>query len=124
MAGTDGRSAHGAGDSLAIELVPRNEGAELRLTGDVTLQTVSRLSERLTEVEASSPSVMVLDLRGVRFMDSTGLSELVVARRRSGRDGRRLVLVVAEGPVRRLLALSGLHGQFELVIEPPSAPAL
>lgn len=108
-----------ARDRLQIRLTSRPGRAELRLSGEATLQTVGELLDRLIEAEASAPAVLVIDLRDVRFMDSTALRELVTARNRLRRDGRRLVLVMAAGPVERLLALAWLQGRFETVAEPP-----
>jgi stage II sporulation protein AA (anti-sigma F factor antagonist) len=109
-------------DRLEILRVPRGDGSELRLAGDLTLATATALVEELRVLERSSPELLVLDLRQVRFVDSTGLAELIAAQKRR-RDGRRLVLVIDPGPVERLLALSGLLGRFEIAPRPPDGAA-
>jgi anti-anti-sigma factor len=110
-----------APDRLQIRRVPRTDGAELRLSGELTLATAGSLIDEVGQVERSAPALFVLDLRALRFIDSTGLALLIAAHKRARRDGRRLVVVVGPGAVQRLFALSGLEGRFETVPAPPAA---
>ena len=110
-----------AHDRLQIRGVPRADGAELRLSGELTLATASGLVDEVGRVERSAPALLVFDLRELRFIDSTGLALLIAAQQRGRRDGRRLVVVVGPGPVERLFTLSGLEGQFETAPAPPTA---
>jgi len=63
----------------------------------------------------------MIDLRGLDFLDSTGLARLLAANRRARRGGWRLVLVRGRAPVQRVLALSGLRERFEIVGTPAAA---
>jgi hypothetical protein len=47
----------------------------------------------------------------------------VVADKRSRRDGRRLIVVIAPGPVERLVTLTGLASRLETAAEPPPTAA-
>ena len=117
---------HGPGagpDRLEIRRVERADGSELRLFGDLTLATVTSLIDELVQVERSGPALLVLDVRRLRFIDSSGLTELLAARTRGRRGGRRLVVVMGPGPVERLLAVTGLQSQFETAPTPPNAVA-
>jgi anti-anti-sigma factor len=51
---------------------------------------------------------VVLDLRGVVFMDSAGLHVLLGAHRRLTRASRSLAVLCDGGPVRRVIELAGL----------------
>ena len=51
---------------------------------------------------------LVLDLRGLSFIDSTGLHLLVALHQRSQRDGFQLTLLAPAPPVDRAIQLSGL----------------
>jgi anti-anti-sigma factor len=113
---------HGPGaapDRLEIRRVRRPDGVELQLCEDLTLATATTLVDELTQAERSRPALLVLDLRRLRFIDSTGLAELVAVHNRRRRDGRRLVVVVGPGPVDRLFTMTGLGGQFETARRPP-----
>jgi anti-sigma B factor antagonist len=106
-------------DGLEVALVPRVDGALVRVSGELTLATATQLASELAEAELSRPALLVLDLRGVRFIDSTGLAELVAAHKRSRRHRRRLIIVIAPGTVQRLLEVTGLARELETATEPP-----
>ncbi len=83
--------------------------ATVRAEGALDLATRDRF---LAEVEASlGADVLELDLRGLEYVDSTGLSAIIQASRRSEAEtGRRARLLIAEdGPVRRMLELTLLN---------------
>jgi anti-anti-sigma factor len=99
----------------------------VRLSGELVYEHAYTLDVQLQKLEdADSVSSMVLDLRGLYFLDSAGLSRLLAARRRAGRAKRRLVLVRGTRNVSRVMMLAGIHDAFELVDDIPSemlAPA-
>ena len=99
----------------------------VRLSGELVYEHAYTLDVQLQKVEESdSVSSMVLDLRGLYFLDSAGLSRLLAARRRAGRARRRLVLVRGSRNVSRVMMLAGIHDAFELVDDIPTemlAPA-
>jgi anti-anti-sigma factor len=63
----------------------------------------------------------VLDLRGLDFVDSAGISRILAARRRARRAGRRFVLVRGAAPVQRFLQTAALTEHFEYVNAPEEA---
>jgi anti-anti-sigma factor len=67
-----------------------------------------RLSERLTTVLNAGPSPLTVDLAGVTFLDSTGISVLVKAYNRATEDGIALSLTDCQRIVRRVLEVTGL----------------
>lgn len=98
--------------------------ARVIVRGEVDLETGPPLRDHLAATLLRAPE-LVLDLRGVTFIDSTGLQALVATRRRANLTGERFRLLVAPGgPVARILHLTGLDGAFEvdeLADEPSSA---
>jgi anti-anti-sigma factor len=65
------------------------------------------------------PTLAVIDLRGLDFMDSTGLTELARARRARA-EQRRVVRVMGTQPIDRILAISGVERAFETTADPPT----
>jgi anti-anti-sigma factor len=114
-------SPHGerGGDKLSISSVPRPDGAELRLSGDLTFATAGAFGEQLRAIELSSPAVLIIDLREVRFLDSVALRALVAADNGAREAGRRLRLVMAAGPVERLFAVTRLDTRLDITYSPP-----
>jgi anti-anti-sigma factor len=114
----DGYACGGA-DRLEIETAMGAKRAELRVAGDLTLATAGRFLEELIDLEDFWPEILVIDLRRLRFLDSVALGEFVAADKRARKAGRRLVFVTADGPIERLLALTGLDRRLETAAEPP-----
>lgn len=77
-------------------------------SGDIDLATAPRLREDLVAASASRSSLVVLNLEGVDFVDSVGLSVIVGGHRRLNHDGRRLHLAAPKAIVRRVLGLTRL----------------
>ena len=86
----------------------------VRPVGELDLGTVEQFRQALSEAE-SERTDLVIDLRGLTFIDSTGLHELIQARQRREQQGRRLALVRGEAPVQRILTVAKLHQFFEFV---------
>ena len=88
--------------------------------GELDIATVAPLDHALRRAWASS-DVIVLDLRELEFIDSSGAHLLVDADRRIRRAGGRLIVVRGIAEVNWLLALLGLDLLLELVDRPPAA---
>jgi anti-anti-sigma factor len=61
------------------------------------------------------PAGVVLDLRHLSFIDSTGLHLLVALHQRAQRDGLQLTLVAPAAPVDRAIQLCGLDKKLPFV---------
>ncbi len=91
--------------------------AVLRLVGELDLATAPRLRDQIVSVVNGGVTHLVLDLARLDFIDSSGLSVLVVAfKRLRERDGElRLRSVPAQAL--RVLEISGLHRVIPMVAE-------
>jgi anti-anti-sigma factor len=78
-----------------------------RASGDLDLAAVPRIA---AEFEDRSDPHVAVDLSGIRFIDSAGLEALERLRTR-----RRMVMVAPSGVVRRLLTLTELTDDYEIV---------
>jgi anti-anti-sigma factor len=65
--------------------------------------------------EDTSPPVLVLDLRGLKFMDSTGLRIVVSANARAESAERRFVVVRGPEPVHRIFRITRLEERLDMV---------
>ena len=90
--------------------------ATISLSGELDISTAVELEHLLGQLEAADgPARIVIDLRGLRFMDSTGLRLLVTADLRLRRDGRELALVPGPEPVHRVFRLALLEERLAFV---------
>lgn len=89
----------------------RGEVMVARLAGHLDIYTVPALRSRITTaVRAETP--LVLDLRGLELLDSSGLGALIALRNRAVAAGRRLGLVSEDGQLRDVLLIAGLDRAF------------
>jgi anti-sigma B factor antagonist len=96
-------------------------GVVVAATGEIDMSTSPQLRAALRDPQASAPAV-VLDLRAVTFMDSSGLGVIVGQHKRAREEGYRFAVAVDGAPeVRRILELSGLVGVLHVVDAPDDA---
>jgi anti-sigma B factor antagonist len=99
-----------------LDIITERNGSTVVLTlrGDLDMQTVAQLRRRLAEALERAGGAVIVDLSGVKFIDSTGLAAMLNALRRLTRAGRRLLVACDEGPVLRILRLTRLDTTFAL----------
>jgi anti-sigma B factor antagonist len=97
---------------------PRGDGVIVIAAGEIDLATSPQLRDALLHPDARSASV-VLDLREVTFIDSSGLGVIVGQQKRAQeRDERFSVAVGGAAAVRRILELSGLVKVLDIISDP------
>ena len=103
----------------------RSDGrAHVALRGELDLTTVGAAEAALAEIErAPGATTLVVDLRALRFMDSTGLRLLLGAETRARRRGARLLVVRGPEAVDRVFRLALLDGRLTFVDHPGDEPA-
>jgi anti-sigma B factor antagonist len=102
-------------DSRPFRLTAKRERDRvvLEAQGELDLATVPAVDREVQELCASGCRSIVLDLRPLTFIDSSGLSLLLRLDAQARSDGFSFAIVEGDGPVRRLLALTNLTGEFE-----------
>lgn len=94
---------------LAVELTQHDDAVRVALEGELDLSSVLTLDEELRRIEEeAAPPVLVLDLRRLKFVDSTGLRLILSAHGRAVRRGGRLSIVEGSDAVRRIFRLTGV----------------
>lgn len=86
-----------------------DHGAQaLELSGELDVASAPALRERLAEIATRGSGPLVIDLTRLDFIDSTGLSVLLNAKRRLSRRDRGFAVVCPPGHVRRILEMTRL----------------
>jgi anti-anti-sigma factor len=81
--------------------------AVISLTGELDLSGIGPLEEEIARLAAAEGiERVVLDLRELEFMDSTGLRMVALAERRLSAADRRLVIVRGRDVVQRVFAIT------------------
>ena len=102
---------------LSLEIAHFGTTCTLKLTGECDLAQRDALRAGLREVFAAGPEQIVLDLSGLRFIDSTGIHAVIELYKRADRDGVRLVICPGSRQVQRIFDLCGLTAQLPFLIE-------
>lgn len=101
-------------DELSIDLKTEDGGDTLvfRLRGSLDLATAPTVRAALSDATEKGSHNLLVDLSQLEFLDSTGLGVLIGAHRRAAERGGSLRLVVHDGPISRLLNITGLIAVF------------
>jgi anti-sigma B factor antagonist len=78
------------------------------LHGELDLADVTKLRSVVDRAERSVAPVIVVDLRALVFIDSSGLRELLRLHRHTTASGQELRLLPGPPVVRRIIEVSGL----------------
>jgi anti-sigma B factor antagonist len=101
-----------------VETETRGRASVFTLGGELDLVSSPILEQELARTLDSEVELVVLDLRPLEFMDSTGLHVVLAAQQRLRESGRRLALVKGGVQVHRVLELTGL-GDVLTIVESP-----
>jgi anti-sigma B factor antagonist len=85
----------------------------VHVAGALDIASAPELERTLLEPELQT-HLVVLDLRGLAFMDSSGVHAIVDASIRARDAGRRLVLVHGSADVNRVFTLTGSSDKIEI----------
>lgn len=88
---------------------------QVSLRGELDLSTVEKVEQELRRLEGQGEKLLVLDLAGLSFLDSTGLRLMVTADQRARQEGRRLAIVKGPETVHRVFTITKLDEQLEMV---------
>jgi anti-sigma B factor antagonist len=100
-----------------IEVRPERGQQLVRVTphGELDLASVPQLEAEIARLRSRGFATILLDLRRLAFMDSTGLALLLRLHEEARSDGFRFAIADREGPVRRLLEITGTSDWFQHV---------
>jgi anti-sigma B factor antagonist len=111
--------------ALMLEVSMEQHPGQTRvaLTGELDIASAESLEQQLEAAEVDSPAILVLDLRRLEFIDSTGLRTLVSADERARSQGRRLAMICGPNAVARILEVTQLDQRLEIVDDPDALGA-
>jgi anti-sigma B factor antagonist len=103
-----------ATDTLSIDITATADGSVqlFALAGSLDLATSPSLRSALLTAAEGEKHEIVVDLRQLEFLDSTGLGALIGAHKRASEHDGSVRLVASEGQILRLLRITGLLDVF------------
>lgn len=105
----------GAPPPFRLQLDPRRATIVVAVQGEIDISTAGELAARLREMMEAGFRRVVLDLREVTFIDSSGLRAVIQARAASDRAEVEFALVPGPKAVQRLFELTGTATTFNFI---------
>ncbi len=99
---------HSSGVELTVTTRPESDCTVVTAVGEVDVFTAPSLDEALSAPISAGNRCLIVDLSGVDFLDSTGLSVLVKALKRVRESEGSLDVVVSADRVAKVFRLTGL----------------
>ena len=96
--------------------------AEVVLTGELDITTYEDAEKQVTDAEQAASALLIIDLAGLQFVDSTGVRLILAADQRAREQSRRLAIRLGDGLARRVFAALGLLDKFDVLDTQPSGP--
>jgi anti-sigma B factor antagonist len=85
----------------------------MAVVGEIDLYTAPRLQAEFTRLlQESATTLMVIDMSGVEFCDSTGMNVLLSALKRLRERGGTLEVAGPRPAIRKILQVTGLDSVF------------
>jgi anti-sigma B factor antagonist len=100
--------------SFHIAPITAGDCAVLRIAGEIDVYTAPDLRQQVIDLVDNGTRHIVADLRGVDFLDSTGLGALVGSLKRLRLRQGSLGLVISGGRILQLLVITGLTNAFAI----------
>jgi anti-sigma B factor antagonist len=108
--------------NIQVQIDAEGEIPVLRIAGYLDIDTTGRLLMATDDAWREGLPCMVLDLGGVEMLDSTGVSELILIKKRFDRKGTRVCLCCLSDVARHVMDL--MHLQEALDVYPTSEEAI
>ena len=110
--------------TLSLHTYQESDSVRVAVSGELDLSSALVFEEELKRIEENSgEALLVLDLRSLKFMDSTGLRLILSAHARAINSGRKLAIVEGGEAIRRIFRLTGVLERLNVVDAPVAAPS-
>ena len=97
---------------FSVDVVPGHGEVVVQPIGELDLQSAGVLEHEVATLRADGHERIVVDMRQVEFIDSTGLRVLIGLHRAAQREGGSISLVPGPRPVQRIFELTATQALF------------
>jgi anti-anti-sigma factor len=99
---------------LTLETRQEDETAVVALAGELDMAGAAALEQELGLLQAHT---IIVDLRGLEFMDSSGLRAITTSAQRAQDAGRRFALIPGAAQVMRVFEITRMRERLEFVAD-------
>jgi anti-sigma B factor antagonist len=107
-----------AGEQLRVEITADRDRAIVHLDGELDLASAPLLQSEIESPEVAGSTAVVLDLRDLQFIDSTGLRTIFSAHAQARERGQQFAITRGSDQVQRLLGITGVEEHLRVLESP------
>ncbi|HWG07901.1 MAG TPA: STAS domain-containing protein [Solirubrobacteraceae bacterium] len=112
--------SQGSPHGLEVRETVARKRYTLLLVGTLDLETIGTLEQAISRISRLRPEAITLDLRGLSFIDSSGLWSITTLRKWSTQHSIEFRLIPGRKSVHEVFELTGLCDLLPFVTDPPS----
>lgn len=98
-----------------VDVVPERESVRVVPAGELDLATVDQVADRLQDMREAAFGRIVLDLRALTFIDTSGLHLAHCWDAEARSNGMEFALIAGPAEVQRLFEMTGLSERLDFV---------
>ena len=102
-------------EPFRIDVEPSRDSVRVAPVGELDLATVDKLRAEVDRLRESGFTNLVLDLRGVRFLDSTGLRLVLELDAAATADGQELKIIRGAAVVQRIFEVTQVSERLKFI---------
>jgi anti-sigma B factor antagonist len=95
----------------------------MTLRGELDLASAPALAQELETLQLTDAPLIVLDVRGLEFIDSTGLRVILAANTRAQEGGHEFALTHVQPQLQRLLTITHVSEHLRIIDSPDALVA-
>jgi anti-sigma B factor antagonist len=101
-----------------VESTGERQNVRLGLSGELDIATVPRLEAAVNETLTKDVRTLTIDMRGLSFVDSSGIRLFIVLNQRAGSEGWSLRLIRPDEQTLTVFRVSGVEENLPFVESP------
>ena len=102
-------------EPFRIDVEPSRDSVRVAPVGELDLATVDKLRAEVDRLRESGFTNLVLDLRGLRFLDSTGLRLVLELDAAATADGQELKIIRGAAVVHRIFEVTQVSERLKFI---------
>ena len=108
----------GVTEQLRIDIRQEPDRVVLSLEGELDMASAPLFQSAIESTDLSTRRMVVLDLQGLQFIDSTGLRVILGVRKLCAERGQELAVTPGSQQVERLLSVTGVADHLRTIAAP------
>ncbi|MFJ6699745.1 STAS domain-containing protein [Streptomyces sp. NPDC091272] len=111
----------GPSQELTVAVQHREAGLVLAVHGDLDFDNAPRLRTTIARLTLAPGQLLVLDLSGLTFFDSSGVTMLIIARKVALAAGAQIAISGVSSMAAKIFRITGLDSVFPFFPDPAAA---